>query len=171
MKHVASLKYGVILKKAFCDPEIFTAFVKNVIGVSLEIDRVETEKEFAPPCGYGKPKFDLFAEDYRHRIVVDIQNNTGDLTSQGDDFMAYVICEPCIDAKGIQCKFECMEVCPVDCIYGKDKDWPQCYIHPEECIDCDVCIPECPKEAIFQDVDVPDKWKSFVAINAEAFNS
>ena len=55
--------------------KFFTVFVKDIIGVPLEIDRVETEKEFAPPVGYVKPKFDLFAEDYRHRIVVDIQNS------------------------------------------------------------------------------------------------
>ena len=74
MKHVASLKYGVVFKKAFCDPEIFTAFVRDIIGVPVEIDHVETEKEFDPPVGYVKPRFDLFAEDSKHRTVVDIQH-------------------------------------------------------------------------------------------------
>ncbi len=74
MKHVASLKYGVVFKKAFCDPEIFTAFVRDIIGVPVEIDRVETEKEFDPPVGYVKPRFDLFAEDTKNRTIVDIQH-------------------------------------------------------------------------------------------------
>lgn len=79
MKHVASLKYGVVFKKAFCDPEIFSAFAQDIIGLPITIDRVETEKEFDPPVGYVKPRFDLFAEDSRHRIVVDIQHGrTGD---------------------------------------------------------------------------------------------
>ena len=43
MKQVASLQYGVIFKKAFCDPEIFTAFARDFLGVELEIERVETE--------------------------------------------------------------------------------------------------------------------------------
>ncbi|MCP4401464.1 MAG: hypothetical protein GY801_29725 [bacterium] len=74
MKHVASLKYGVVFKKAFCDPEIFTAFVQDILGLPIEVDLVETEKEFDPPVGYVKPRFDLFAEDRKHWIVVDIQH-------------------------------------------------------------------------------------------------
>ncbi len=54
MKKVASLRYGVIFKKAFCDPEIFTAFVRDVAGIKIEIDNVETEKEFDPPIGRVK---------------------------------------------------------------------------------------------------------------------
>ncbi len=63
MKKVASLKYGVVFKKAFCDPEIFTAFAQDMIGRPVSVDHVETEKEFDPPIGYVKPRFDLFAED------------------------------------------------------------------------------------------------------------
>ncbi|MCI5131269.1 MAG: hypothetical protein D3904_07040 [Candidatus Electrothrix sp. EH2] len=74
MKQVASLKYGVVFKKAFCEPEIFTAFVRDVAGLPIEVDYVETEKEFDPPVGYVKPGFDLFAEDTKHRVVVDIQH-------------------------------------------------------------------------------------------------
>ena len=36
------------------------------------------------------------------------------------------------------------------------------YIHPDECIDCEACVPECPVEAIFLDDDVPDEWKEFI---------
>jgi hypothetical protein len=74
MKQVASLKYGVVFKKAFCDPEIFTAFVQDILGMVVEVEVVETEKEFDPPVGYVKPRFDLFAEDRKHRVVVDIQH-------------------------------------------------------------------------------------------------
>ena len=74
MKHVAPLRYGVIFKKAFCDPETFTAFVHDVLGIQLEIDKVETEKSFDPPIGKVDCRFDLFAEDIKNRTIVDIQH-------------------------------------------------------------------------------------------------
>ena len=74
MIKVASLRYGVIFKKAFCDPEIFTAFVRDFIGIKLEIERVETEKSFDPPIGKVNSRFDLFAEDKKNRVIVDIQH-------------------------------------------------------------------------------------------------
>ena len=45
----------------------------------------------------------------------------------------------------------------------------QLYIHPEECINCAACEPVCPVEAIFEDSAVPDKWKDFTKLNADAF--
>ena len=74
MKKVASLRYGVIFKKAFSQPDIFKAFVKDFIGIELNIDRVETEKSFDPPIGSVDSRFDLFAEDKENRIIVDIQH-------------------------------------------------------------------------------------------------
>lgn len=74
MKQVAPLRYDVIFKKAFSDPEIFTAFVYAVLGIRIEIDKVETEKSFAPPIGRVASRFDLFAEDTKNRIIVDIQH-------------------------------------------------------------------------------------------------
>jgi ferredoxin len=41
------------------------------------------------------------------------------------------------------------------------------YIHPEECIDCEACVPECPVEAIFHEDNVPEDWKSYIELNAE----
>lgn len=74
MKQVASLRYGVIFKKAFSDPEIFTAFVKDFLGIELEITHVEAEKSFSPPISPIDSRFDLFAEDKKNRVVVDIQH-------------------------------------------------------------------------------------------------
>ncbi|MEI6045003.1 MAG: ferredoxin family protein [Chloroflexota bacterium] len=74
--------------------------------------------------------------------------------------MAYVITEPCVDVKDKSC----VNVCPVDCIYEDGKDARVLYIHPDECIDCGACEPECPVNAIFAEEEVPDKWKTFVSI-------
>ncbi|MCP4701042.1 MAG: hypothetical protein GY862_29940, partial [Gammaproteobacteria bacterium] len=87
MKKVASLRYGVIFKKAFCDPEIFTAFVRDIAGVDIEVSQVETEKEFDPPVGHVKSRFDLFAQDIRNRAVVDIQHER--YSDHYDRFMHY----------------------------------------------------------------------------------
>ncbi len=78
--------------------------------------------------------------------------------------MAYIIAEPCIGVKDASC----VEVCPVDCIHATDDD-TMYYIDPNECIDCGVCVPECPVEAIFFEPDLPDEWKNFIQINADYF--
>jgi len=78
--------------------------------------------------------------------------------------MTYVIAEACIGVKDRAC----VDVCPVDCIYeGED----QLYIHPDECIDCGACEPECPVTAIFPEEDVPPNQTSFIEKNKEIFNS
>ncbi|MCP3940162.1 MAG: hypothetical protein GY710_01600, partial [Desulfobacteraceae bacterium] len=74
MKEVASLRYGVVFKKAFSDPEIFTAFVRDFLGIEIEIDEVETEKSFDPPIGRIDSRFDLYAEDRKNRVIIDIQH-------------------------------------------------------------------------------------------------
>lgn len=79
--------------------------------------------------------------------------------------MAYVICEPCITVKDQAC----VAVCPVNCIYevapGTTPD--MLYINPDECIDCGLCVPECPVDAIFFEEDIPDKWKEYIQINRD----
>jgi NAD-dependent dihydropyrimidine dehydrogenase PreA subunit len=62
----------------------------------------------------------------------------------------------------------------VDCIHplpdaDEFEEFNQLYIDPEECIDCGVCEPECPVEAIFMEEDVPEEWEEFIDINAEYF--
>jgi ferredoxin len=74
--------------------------------------------------------------------------------------MTYVVAENCI-----KCKFtDCVEVCPVDCFH----EGPNfLVIDPEECIDCNLCVSECPAEAIFPEDDVPGDQRQFIALNAE----
>ena len=82
--------------------------------------------------------------------------------------MTYVVTEQCI-----KCKYmDCVEVCPVDCFYEGEN---MLVIHPDECIDCGVCEPECPAEAIVPDSDeqaaawqdinkeYADKWPNIMA--------
>ncbi len=74
MIEVAPLRYGVIFQKVFSKPHIFTAFVKDMLGIEIEIDKVETEKSFSPVIGNVDSRFDLFAIDKKNRIIVDIQH-------------------------------------------------------------------------------------------------
>ena len=74
--------------------------------------------------------------------------------------MTFVVTENCV-----KCKYtDCVEVCPVDCFY----EGPNfLVIHPDECIDCALCEPECPVNAIYSEDDLPEKHKSFIEINAK----
>ncbi len=74
MKKVAPLRYDVIFKKAFTHPNLFTALVKDFLGIQLEIDEVEHDKVFVPPVGNVATKFDLFAEDKKNRVIVEVQH-------------------------------------------------------------------------------------------------
>ena len=71
--------------------------------------------------------------------------------------MTYLVTENCI-----KCKYtDCVEVCPVDCFYEGAN---MLVIHPDECIDCGVCVPECPAEAIVADNE-PGATEAWLAIN------
>ncbi len=74
--------------------------------------------------------------------------------------MTYVVGDNCI-----KCKYtDCVDVCPVDCFH----EGPNfLVIDPDECIDCTLCEPECPANAIFAEEDVPEDQQEFIAINAE----
>jgi NAD-dependent dihydropyrimidine dehydrogenase PreA subunit len=78
--------------------------------------------------------------------------------------MAFVITEPCIGEKNSAC----IDVCPVDCIKTRETD-KQCYIDPDECIDCGACESACPVTAIFAQDAVPAQWKPFVDANRAYF--
>lgn len=75
--------------------------------------------------------------------------------------MTYVVGENCI-----RCKYtDCVEVCPVDDCFREGENF--LVIDPETCIDCSLCVPECPVEAIFAADDVPPDQQEFIALNAE----
>ena len=72
--------------------------------------------------------------------------------------MTYVVVESCI-----KCKYmDCVEVCPVDCFYEGEN---MLVIHPDECIDCGVCEPECPVDAIKPDTE--PELEKFLKLNAD----
>ena len=74
--------------------------------------------------------------------------------------MTHIVTEACIN-----CKYtDCVAVCPVDCFQqGKN----MLVIDPDVCIDCALCPPECPVEAIYSEDDLPEKWEDFIEINAK----
>jgi ferredoxin len=74
--------------------------------------------------------------------------------------MTFVVTENCI-----KCKYmDCVEVCPVDCFHAGPNFL---VIDPEECIDCTLCEPECPAEAIFSEEDLPAHQAHFLELNKE----
>lgn len=74
--------------------------------------------------------------------------------------MTFVVTENCI-----KCKYtDCVEVCPVDCFHEGPN---MLVIDPDECIDCTLCEPECPVNAIFSEDDVPSDQTQFLELNAE----
>ncbi len=74
--------------------------------------------------------------------------------------MTFVVTENCI-----KCKYtDCVDVCPVDCFH----EGPNfLVIDPEECIDCTLCEPECPAEAIFAEDELPENQEKYIEINAD----
>ena len=74
--------------------------------------------------------------------------------------MTHVVTDACV-----LCKYtDCVDVCPVDCFHEGPNTL---VINPDECIDCAVCVPECPTEAIFAEEDVPAAQQQYIALNAE----
>ena len=73
--------------------------------------------------------------------------------------MTYVVTRNCDS-----CKYtDCVEVCPVEAFHEGPT---MLYINPETCIDCDVCVAQCPVEAIYPEDQVPEKWASYTELNA-----
>lgn len=74
--------------------------------------------------------------------------------------MPFIVTESCI-----KCKYtDCVEVCPVDCFHEGPN---MLVIDPDECIDCTLCEPECPVEAIMSDEDVEESMQHFIELNEE----
>ena len=88
--------------------------------------------------------------DHKHRTALTESTTT----------MTFVVGENCIKCKHT----DCVEVCPVDCFY----EGPNfLVIHPDECIDCALCEPECPADAIFSEDELPENQQVFLELNAE----
>lgn len=74
--------------------------------------------------------------------------------------MTMVVTEPCFG-----CKYtDCVVVCPMECFFEGEQ---MLFIHPDECIDCGACIPECPVAAIYYEGDVPFPWSEYIPLNRE----
>lgn len=74
--------------------------------------------------------------------------------------MTFVVTDACI-----RCKYtDCVEVCPVDCFREGEHFL---VIDPDECIDCNLCVPECPIDAIYAEDDVPPDQQHFIELNAK----
>ena len=74
--------------------------------------------------------------------------------------MAFIVGDACV-----KCKLtDCVEVCPVDCFYEGPN---MLVINPDECIDCALCEPECPIEAIYSEDEVPEDQIKYIELNAE----
>jgi len=77
--------------------------------------------------------------------------------------MTYIVTTPCIE-----CKYtDCAAVCPVEAFHETPD---RLLINPDACIDCDACLPECPVEAIFSDMSVPEEYLDWIEKNQEAEN-
>ena len=73
--------------------------------------------------------------------------------------MPFVVTNNCI-----KCKYtDCVEVCPVDCFHEGPN---MLVIDPDECIDCTLCVPECPIDAIMAEEDVPENMQEYIELNA-----
>lgn len=73
--------------------------------------------------------------------------------------MAYVVTQPCFD-----CKYtDCVVACPTDAFREGEQ---MLYIDPDDCVDCDGCVSECPVEAIFYEGDVPEGQRPYIELNA-----
>src|SRR5687768_3388254 len=74
--------------------------------------------------------------------------------------MPHIVTANCND-----CKYtDCCVVCPVECFYQDEK---MLYIDPNDCIDCEACVPECPVEAIYAEGNVPGQWTSYIELNKD----
>ncbi len=74
MIEVVPLKYGAAFKRIFSQPEVFSRFAQDVLGMELNFDKVHTEYEYPEPIGFVRSRYDLFAEDEERRVIVEIQH-------------------------------------------------------------------------------------------------
>jgi predicted transposase/invertase (TIGR01784 family) len=70
---LASLDNETIFKQAFTDQTVFKSFVKDIVGIDIDVDKIETEKKFEPKVGNIDFTYDIFAESTDHRVIIEIQ--------------------------------------------------------------------------------------------------
>jgi ferredoxin len=104
----------------------------------------------------------LAAEASALTWIIAVRQTVRDTVDAPDEVnpMTHVVTENCINCKHT----DCVEVCPVDCFHAGPNFL---VIDPDECIDCTLCVEECPVGAIFPELDVPAGQEGFLAINAE----
>lgn len=73
MIEVIPLKFGSAFKRAFSQPQVFNSFVSDVIGIPIQVNTVHSEYEYKKPVGFVKSRYDLFAEDEKNRLIIEIQ--------------------------------------------------------------------------------------------------
>jgi ferredoxin len=105
------------------------------------------------PCPQGTGRI-------ANKIAAALPTRKRPTTTAPDPNMTHTVTEACI-----KCKYtDCVDVCPVDCF----REGPNFLtIDPDECIDCAVCIPECPVNAIYAEEDVPRDQQHMTQLNAE----
>jgi hypothetical protein len=86
---LGNLDNEVIFKKAFTNKIVFKAFVRDILGIEVEVDKIETEKKFEPKIGYVDFELDIFAESTDKRVVIEIQRVEYD--SHFDRFLHYFL--------------------------------------------------------------------------------
>lgn len=74
------------------------------------------------------------------------------------DLMPHIVAEPCVACRHTNC----VAVCPVNCFH---KGPNFLVIDPEKCIDCRMCVPECPVNAIYEEDELPEQWQEYVELN------
>jgi len=74
MTEVLSLHYGAVFKHAFSQPHIFREFVRDVTGIDINPEMIHTEYEYTEPVGNVNIKYDIFAEDIKERVIIEIQH-------------------------------------------------------------------------------------------------
>lgn len=80
--------------------------------------------------------------------------------------MAHIVTGRCVD-----CRYtDCCVVCPVDCFYEIENP-RMLVIDPDTCIDCQLCVPECPVHAIYEEEEVPEPYKEWIEKNRELFST
>ncbi len=86
---LGNLDNEVIFKKAFTNKTVFKAFVRDILGIEIEVDKIETEKKFEPKIGYVDFELDIFAESIDKRVCVEIQRIEYDI--HFDRFLHYFL--------------------------------------------------------------------------------